>query len=518
MRPRAAVLVAVLAIAAPAAAQPARGACHPLLPRPAADYIVPGSQEFVYATPPGGEPLLLDWFGQPDGRVHPTVVVIHGGGWTTGSRVAHIGQFLELLTEAGYHWAAIDYRLGDPSRKDRARDDVLAAVEFLRCHARVLKLDPSRIVLLGEDVGADLAIEAAADGAAAGIALVGGVYGAARLPGVPTLVVHGTSDSDVPEGAAREFCNRIVALEGSCEFVPVEGASHRAENWWPSQWGYKDRLRDWLRRTAGPGAERPLTFEPRPVRDVFKPGLHKRLIYSPRHGLTMDVWIPPGAGPHVPVLLVHGGGWEAGDRVTYITPIFRPLAEAGFAWFSIDYRLTPDATHDEQEQDVRDAIAFLRERAGSFSIDAGKLVIVGESASGEMVARIGTEDRGLAGVVSFYGVYDFLPMAARLTPRSAVTRLFGITALDDAARARLAEHGPMTRVHKDQPPLLLIHGTAEGLWAQGLAMRDRLRAVGARHELLQLDGAPHGMENWEGHPQWLRYRARLVEWIREVAR
>ena len=50
--------------------------------------------------------------------------------------------------------------------------------------------------------------------------------------------------------------------------------------------------------------------------------------------------------------------------------LFRPLAEAGLAWFSIDYRLTPDGTHAEQLQDLRDAIAFLRQRAGSFNIDA----------------------------------------------------------------------------------------------------------------------------------------------------
>jgi hypothetical protein len=28
-----------------------------------------------------------------------------------------------------------------------------------------------------------------------------------------------------------------------------------------------------------------------------------------------------------------------------------------------------------------------------------------------------------------------------------------------------------------------------------VAMRDRLREVGARHELVALEGAPHGMEN-----------------------
>ena len=200
------------------------------------------------------------------------------------------------------------------------------------------------------------------------------------------------------------------------------------------------------------------------------------------------------------MLLVHGGGWEAGDRVTYITPMFRPLASAGLAWFSMDYRLTPEGTHAEQLQDLRDAIAFLREQAGSFNIDPRKLVIVGESASGQMVAQIGTEDPALAGVVSFYGVYDFRADGSQ--PDAA---LCGDTAVRHHAARRpgardaaevLADCTPHTRTSRR---CCSIHGTAEGLWAQGQAMAARLQAIGARHQLLALDGAPHGMENWEGH-------------------
>jgi hypothetical protein len=34
--------------------------------------------------------------------------------------------------------------------------------------------------------------------------------------------------------------------------------------------------------------------------------------------------------------------------------------------------------------------------------------------------------------------------------------------------------------------------------------------------VIALDGAPHGMENWEGHPEWLGYKQRVVEWIRKI--
>ncbi len=67
------------------------------------------------------------------------------------------------------------------------------------------------------------------------------------------------------------------------------------------------------------------------------------------------------------------------------------------------------------------------------------------------------------------------------------------------------------------PPLLLINGTGERLWAQAQAFAQRLADVGARHEVIALDGAPHGLENWEGRADWTTYKRRLVEWIRQVA-
>jgi acetyl esterase/lipase len=62
-------------------------------------------------------------------------------------------------------------------------------------------------------------------------------------------------------------------------------------------------------------------------------------------------------------------------------------------------------------------------------------------------------------------------------------------------------------------PVLLVHGTNERLWEQGVAYAARLQALGVPHELLRLEGAPHGMENWEGHAAWTGYKARVVAWM-----
>ena len=66
----------------------------------------------------------------------------------------------------------------------------------------------------------------------------------------------------------------------------------------------------------------------------------------------IESWRTAWDEPDFPLLIVQlpnhgaiptepGNSAEAGNKVTYVSPVFEPLAEAGFAWFSIDYRLTP---------------------------------------------------------------------------------------------------------------------------------------------------------------------------------
>jgi alpha-L-fucosidase 2 len=218
------------------------------------------------------------------------------------------------------------------------------------------------------------------------------------------------------------------------------------------------------------------------------------------------------------VIVVHGGGWEAGDKVTYVTPMFEPLARAGLAWFSIDYRLTPEATHADQLDDLREAIAFVRREHARFNVDPARIFLLGESASGQMVAQIAAEDRSLAGIVSFYGVYDFNAMVTDASPRSLLVRLFRRTELDDESRELLRRYSPLHTARAGMPRVLLVNGTGERLWAQAQAYAKRLSDLGVRHDVIALEGAPHGMENWEGHPEWTAYKQTVVDWIRRAGR
>lgn len=53
--------------------------------------------------------------------------------------------------------------------------------------------------------------------------------------------------------------------------------------------------------------------------------------------VLLDLHVPDGPGPFPAAILVHGGGFDEGSRGTNVRPLFEILANAGFAWFSIDY-------------------------------------------------------------------------------------------------------------------------------------------------------------------------------------
>src|SRR3979411_789984 len=72
--------------------------------------------------------------------------------------------------------------------------------------------------------------------------------------------------------------------------------------------------------------------------------------------LLLDLHVPDGTGPFPAAILVHGGGFDEGSRSTNVRPLFDVLANAGFAWFSIDYRMAPEFRFPKASEDMNAAI------------------------------------------------------------------------------------------------------------------------------------------------------------------
>jgi len=250
----------------------------------------------------------------------------------------------------------------------------------------------------------------------------------------------------------------------------------------------------------------------------------KDVIYRDTDGirLTLDGHVPEGKGPFPAIILVHGGGWVAGDKQQYITYIFQPLSDAGFAWFSINYRLAPQFKFPADVEDVEAAVGWIKANAAKYKVDAKRIVLIGESSGGHLVSLVGARNQPgarVAAVVSMYGIHDFISASIAWKPIPVeILQLFGIPAVNAKTAPILIKASPVVYVSKDMPPFLLMHGSNDEdvPYEQSVEMCNAMKNAGAQCDLITIQGAPHGMDHWEGHPEFLWYKKALVDWLRKT--
>jgi alpha-L-fucosidase 2 len=240
--------------------------------------------------------------------------------------------------------------------------------------------------------------------------------------------------------------------------------------------------------------------------------------------LTLDASVPEGKGPFATVIVVHGGGWQNGTKRSYDKPLLPVLTEAGFAWFTINYRLAPQHKYPAAVEDVEAAVRWVKQHAREYKVDVKRIALMGESAGGHLVALVGvrgTRETRVAAVVDFYGPHD---LYKRESERGEVgknlSQFLDIEKLDAAGIAKLKEASPATYVRKSLPPFLFIHGTKDAAvpYDQSPLMCERLKAAGNRCEVFTVEGAPHGIGAWEKNPEWTGYKKKMVEWLKATLR
>ena len=249
-----------------------------------------------FAVVEGFRPLLLDLY-QPAPGSGPAaaIVYLHGGGWAVGTRrrfgralAAWSPTALDLVAQAGFVVATIDYRLSGEAQFPSQLHDVKAAIRWLRGNAVRLGVDPTSVVVWGESAGGHLAVLAGLTGdrpdlegdvgefAHESTAVCGVIdwYGPMNLlslssqhtPGSdkrpddadswesamvgaplqvapdlaraaspityvhrsapPIHIHHGTVDTFVPFAQSVEFVEAMRQAGGSVELVTVEGSDH----------------------------------------------------------------------------------------------------------------------------------------------------------------------------------------------------------------------------------------------------------------------------------------------------
>jgi len=97
------------------------------------------------------------------------------------------------------------------------------------------------------------------------------------------------------------------------------------------------------------------------------------------------------------VMFVHGGGWTSGSKDSASGPYASGhYPSEGHAYASINYRLVPTVTVEDEAADVVAALKSLLDHADELGIDPRRVVIMGHSAGAHLVALVGTDDSYLA--------------------------------------------------------------------------------------------------------------------------
>jgi acetyl esterase/lipase len=101
----------------------------------------------------------------------------------------------------------------------------------------------------------------------------------------------------------------------------------------------------------------------------------------------LDFWQAKSDEPTPVVVLIHGGGWRAGDKSTYNKISIKPFLDAGISVAAINYRFIPQAMEQGVEPPVKaclyDAarsLQTIRSKASEWNIDPKRVGATGGSA------------------------------------------------------------------------------------------------------------------------------------------
>ena len=256
------------------------------------------------------------------------------------------------------------------------------------------------------------------------------------------------------------------------------------------------------------------------------------IVYGEAGGekLTMDYYPPAGPAPHPIAIVIHGGGFVGGssknNSEAYCADF---LAPAGYAVFSINYRLAPKFPYPAMVEDVERAIRYIRYNAKRWKADPKRIALVGGSAGGYLSNMVGVLGApGIKGakdpvdrvnarvqaVVTLFGPSDFRGRE----PSAGLKALLGPLIEKKGTEGALAEASPVMHIDSAAPPFLLIHGDKDESVAlvQSTQMQMALKANNVRCDLIIIPNGPHATGRWHKIPGVPDWEKQMTEWLNTV--
>ncbi len=236
--------------------------------------------------------------------------------------------------------------------------------------------------------------------------------------------------------------------------------------------------------------------------------VNRKLSIGAEWSIPVRTYNPTGTGPFPILMYFHGGGWVVGSLDGY-DDLCRSLCHrAGAVVVSVDYRLAPEHKYPAAAEDCYSATAWCAAHAGEIGGDAKRLVVMGDSAGGNLAAVVAlmARDRNgpaIAEQVPIYPAtscgyemasYHFFDSGYGLS--RGMMRYFWDAYLRDPADATQPYAAPLQASNlANLPPTLMITAQYDLLRDEGEAYAARLQRAGNQVRCTQYLGMTHGFIN-----------------------
>jgi acetyl esterase/lipase len=131
---------------------------------PMPDSLPSGVKEYrdlVYTRLPetsfGPRDLRVDLFTPEKAGKYPALIMVHGGGWRSGSKSMQV-PMAQRIAAQGFVTVAVEYQLSLEAKYPAAVHNIKAAIRWMRAHAEQYNIDTTRITISGCSAGGQLAM------------------------------------------------------------------------------------------------------------------------------------------------------------------------------------------------------------------------------------------------------------------------------------------------------------------------------------------------------------------------
>lgn len=211
----------------------------------------------------------------------------------------------------------------------------------------------------------------------------------------------------------------------------------------------------------------------------------------------LDVMTPDGEGPFPVVVCVHGGGWRFGVKDD-MHPYAEWLLPLGIASVLPNYRLSDEAIHPAQQDDVIAALNWIANNANEYHFDVDRTGLTGVSAGGHLSAQVGCLAKERAPRVRVRCMYPVCPptnfpqfVADNPGIGETIEQFLGANLAD--LSVLLKDASPVTHVHSGAPACRCVHGDLDNLVPpnQSRIFVEALRGVGVEADVLSVPNTGH---------------------------